>query len=565
MLKFASILYVPVAGTVAPLDLEEAAVIQAANAHVDGPALERLADLTWIADIPAMGAARCPDRPAVIFSDRKQTTSYRDLNRGGNAFAALMRSRGIEAGDRIAYLGRNSDLFYLALFGAILAGCVLVPINWRLAAPEIRYLLQDSRARLLICDPEFKSVVQRVFSELDRPPQLLSTEADDCDTGLRAALRTGEPQLHEIPHDPDQVVLQLYTSGTTGRPKGVLISHRALSLSRHAELNSPHLAHLERGCSSVSAMPNFHIGGISWVLMGLVRLGTVVITADSSAVGLLGLLREYEARHIFIVPTVVRAIVDELRSTKAPAPKLTGIYYGAMPMDEKLLRDTMDIFNCCFVHFFGMTENSGSATFLAPEDHSLSQPEKLESVGKPYPGMSVEIRGADRRLLKSGEHGEIWVKSPTLMLGYWNMPENTSAAIVDGWYATGDGGYLDNEGFLFLTDRIKDMIISGGENIYPIEVEEVLRRHAAVFDAAVVGQPDARWGEIVIAFVQLRPGADVTAEELLTFARQHIAGYKCPKLLRFMNDLPRTASGKVQRAKLRQRDQSETQIHTGAS
>jgi acyl-CoA synthetase (AMP-forming)/AMP-acid ligase II len=521
------------------------------NANVDGPAAVGLEDMSWIGAIPRLGSERCPERTAILFADRGEQVSYRALERRSDAFVALLRERGLKIGDRVAYLGRNSDLYFAVLFGSIRAGVVLVPLNWRLAAPEIRYQLADSATVMLICDPELKELAQESMRDLPAAPALLFTEADvDCDN-LRALLQRDAPAC-PVPMVEDQIILQLYTSGTTGHPKGVLISHYSLSFARHAERLLPGLAHLGDGAPCLSAMPNFHIGGTSWVLMGLIRQGTVVLTADPMPDNLLRLIREHGCEHTFIVPTVLRAIVDTIKASGEPAPKLKGIFYGAMPIGESLLRESLDLLGCAFVQFFGMTENTGSVTVLQPQDHDPARPQILKSVGKPYPGMSLQVRGPDRQVLAVNEHGEIWLRSPTLMRGYWNLPDKTREVIVDGWYATGDGGYLDAEGFLYLTDRIKDMIVSGGENVYPVEVEEALRQHPAVLDAAVVGVPDERWGEIVAAVVELRPGTSASADEIIAAARSRIAGYKCPKAVHF-GSLPRTASGKVQRALLREK------------
>ncbi len=522
-------------------------------ARVDGTPLVDLDTLIWIGGIARRGAQQVPLRAAIIFAERGEQISYLELDRRSDAFAALLQARGLRSGDRIAYLGRNSDLFFPVLFGAIRANVVLVPINWRLASPEIAYQLKDSEAALLICDPDLLAAANIALQGLESPPALLPTEGDDGGQNLRSLLSQPAPavSLPQISQLPDQVILQLYTSGTTGNPKGVLISHYALSLARHAELISPDFALLAEGQITLSAMPNFHVGGMSWVLMGLVRLGTVVLTADPSPGNMLNLIREYGIDHSFIVPSVVRAIVDDLKLRELPAPQMKGIFYGAMTMGESLLRESMSLFGCSFGQFFGMTENTGSVTYLAPRDHDPARPHLLGSVGKPYPGMSLEIRDTGGRLLNAGEHGEIWIKSPTRLVGYWKLPEKSREAVVDGWYATGDGGYLDPDGYLYLTDRIKDMIVSGGENIYPAEVEEILRTHPAVSDVACIGVPDAHWGEIVAVVVELRPGQAATEDELRTFARARIAGFKCPKRVHFAAALPRTASGKVKRAELR--------------
>jgi acyl-CoA synthetase (AMP-forming)/AMP-acid ligase II len=542
-------------------------------AHVDGPPLTRLDELLWIGSVPRVGAERFPERDAIIFPDRGIRLTYRELDRQSDAFADLLRDRALTLGDRVAYLGRNSDLFFPVLIGAIRTGVVLVPINWRLAAPEVAFQLEDSGTRLLLCDPDLIPLAERAIEQLKFPPEILVTEGtagtESAGDNLRARLLQPAPAA-PLPKAPsaaaraqDQIVLHLYTSGTTGHPKGVLISHYALSIARHCELTSPDFALLTPASVSLSAMPNFHVGGLSWVLMGLVRFGTVVLTANPAPSNMLALLTEYRVESSFIVPTVIRGIVDEIKSKQLTAPEITGMFYGAMTMGVGLLRETMDLLGCSFGQFFGMTEITGAATFLGPQDHDLARPHLLKSVGKPYPGMSIEIRDADRRVLNSGDHGEIWIRSPTRMLGYWQLPDATHEALVDGWYATGDGGYLDAEGYLYLTDRIKDMIVSGGENVYPAEVEEMLSAHPAVLAAACVGVADPVWGESVAAVVELRPGCCATAAELRAFARARIATYKCPKQFHFVAALPRTASGKVKRAELRAGLHSSTNSITG--
>lgn len=515
--------------------------------------MTRLDEMLWIGDVAAHGARRHPERPALIFAERGKTLSYAALEQHSNAFAAELAAQGLGEGDRIAYLGRNSDLYYPVLFGAIRSGVVLVPLNWRQSAAEIAYQLADSQARWLLFDADLQGLAQAASAELDGPLPMLSIDGEADGQNLRAVLeRNVQAPVLSARHDAEQTVLQVYTSGTTGKPKGVLISHRSLSLARHAETISPDWADWSEGEISLSAMPNFHVGGLSWVLIGLVRLSSVVISADPSPANMLRLVREYAVQRSFIVPTVIRAIVDELRSSQAPAPMLKGIYYGAMPMSETLLSEAMELFHCKFGQFFGMTELTGTATYLPPAQHDPSRPQLLKSVGRPIAGMSLEIRDPQRQLLDCGQSGEIWIKAPTLMQGYWQQEDKTAEVVVDGWYATGDGGYLDEEGYLYLTDRIKDMIVSGGENVYPAEVEEVLLTHPGVLAAAVVGLPDPVWGERVIAVIEPRPGQALLEEELLAHARKRIAAYKCPKAIHF-GELPRTASGKVQRGLLKSR------------
>jgi acyl-CoA synthetase (AMP-forming)/AMP-acid ligase II len=256
---------------------------------------------------------------------------------------------------------------------------------------------------------------------------------------------------------------------------------------------------------------------------------------------------------VFIVPTVLRALLEEMNRRETRIPALRGIHYGAMPMDAVLLEAALEKIGCRFLQYYGMTEATGSITLLQPRDHDLARPLLLRSVGQPLPGFTIEIRDAEKQVLAIHQAGEIWVRGPGIMLGYWRQPEATAAVLEDGWYRTGDGGMLDGQGYLFITDRIKDMISSGGENIYPAEVEAVLRQHPAVLDCAVFGLPHEKWGEAVTAAVELRPGFGATQEELIAFARTLLAGYKIPRRVEIGVSLPRTASGKVQRAMLRKR------------
>lgn len=517
-------------------------------AHVDGPALREKENITYIGEIPARGARDRGDDAALIFAERQRTTSYSQLESQASAFAHYLTQQGYRPGQRIAYLGLNNDDFFSVLFGCIRAGVVLVPLNWRLTAPELAYQLADSESQLLIHDVALAEVARAAAADLTG---MAFVNVEGGDEDLYRVLRTDAPS-YSSPRDPEQVILQMYTSGTTGKPKGTLISHYGLSIARQSELESVDMAHFLMHSRVLSAMPNFHIGGMSWVLMGLIREGVVVISADPSPGNMLKLLRDYQCKHSFIVPTVLRAMVNELEDTGSEPPTMEGIYYGAMPVGESLLDKVRSLLNCPLLQFFGMTENSGSATMLGPDDHDPNRPQLLKSVGKPYPGMSLEIRGEDGTLLRPGESGEIWVKSPTQMAGYWKLPEATAKAVVDGWYATGDGGYLDEEGFLYLTDRIKDMIVSGGENIYPAEVEEVLRQYEGVLDAAVVGIKDDTWGEKVVALVETKAGATLQVDSILSHCGARLARYKGPKEIKF-GALPRTASGKVQRAIVRER------------
>ncbi len=503
-----------------------------------------LAAMVLPQDYPSLFAARAPTRPALVF--KHWQWDYAGLDRAANAMVTLLRQAGAAAGARVAYIGKNSDLFFIVLFGAYRAGIVLVPVNWRNTAVETRYILEDSQATLLLTDAEFLPMLAEADTR-SLPRIVVDAEGP---TGLRAMLAAAAPAARQ-PFNPHAPSLQLYTSGTTGKPKGVLTSQHAMGAQRLAELVCPAFDDWGDDETLLSPLPSFHIGGMSWVLCGLVRGQSVVITADATPPAILDLILAHGITRTFIVPTLVRAVIEEMDRRGIRAPSLRGIHYGAAAMDAALLERSLGTLGCRFLQYYGMTEATGSITLLEPRDHDLSRPRLLRSVGKPLPGVTIEIRGPAGERLNAEQPGEIWVKGPSLFIEYWNRPEATAEVMRDGWYRSGDGGLLNAEGYLFLTDRIKDMIVTGGENVYPAEVESVLRQHPAVQDCAVFGLPHAKWGEGVTAAVELRPGHAATAEELIAFARLSLAAYKIPRRIEIGLTLPRTAAGKIQRGAVR--------------
>ena len=518
--------------------------------RVVGPPVLHQDRMLWVGDYPRHGARRFPDRLAIV--DDAGALSYTELDRATERFADHLLRLGLPPGSRIGYLGKNSALLFPVFFGCIRAGMVLVPLNWRYAPKELGYVLADAGIALLIHTPEFAGMVGQATTSLPTPPLRMETEGGvDPAATLRAVYDSALPPPPRPALQPDACALQLYTSGTTGQPKGVMVSHRALTIARWIEIDSPHWTDWTDDDIILSGMPNFHSGGLSWMLIGLLRSLTCILTADPSPGNLLALSRRHAVTRTFIVPAVVRVLLASVLDSGEPAPRLKTIFYGAAPMDADLIKRCLATFGCGFAQYYGMTEATGSVTFFPPAEHDVNRPERLRSVGSALPGFEIEIRSADGQVLGAGQHGEIWIRSPTLMLGYWNKPQASAEVLVDGWYRSGDGGYLDDEGYLYITDRVKDMIISGGENIYPVEVEQALRLHPAVNDVVVIGAPDATWGEAVTAIVEWRPGQTASLEELRTFAREHVAGYKLPKRLGSMEQLPRTPTGKLQRGEVR--------------
>ena len=514
-----------------------------APARRSGPTLD-LAKLILPADYPSHNAVTHADRPALIFRDF--CWSFAALDRAADAMVTILHGYGIMQGDRIAYLGKNNDLFFIILFAAMRAGIVLVPANWRNTAPETRFLLQDAAPRLIIADTEFAPMLRD--ADRNALPVLL-TDAAGPD-GMRGRIANTPPAPRRTP-DPLAQCLQLYTSGTTGTPKGVMSTQYAFGVQRQMELCCPAFDDWRDDEVLLSPLPNFHVGGMSWVLCGLMRGQTVVITADTAPSALLDLCLAHGITRTFIVPTLVRALIEEMQRRGTKVETLRGIHYGAAAMDPGLLERGLESLGCRFLQYYGMTEATGSITLLAPQDHDLRRPHLLRSVGQPLPGVTLEIRNAEGGRLEIGQPGEIWVQAPTLLIGYWNRPDAFAEVMHDGWYRTGDGGMLDENGYLFLTDRIKDMIVTGGENVYPAEVEAALRNHPAVQDCAVFGLPHVKWGEAVSASVELRPDHPATAAELIAHARTCLAAYKIPRHIEFTQALPRTASGKIQRGLVR--------------
>jgi acyl-CoA synthetase (AMP-forming)/AMP-acid ligase II len=490
-------------------------------ALAEGPPLDERG-LILPSEYPNSFAARTPDKPAIVFGPHVWT--YAALDRGCNAAVTLLRDYGVGQGGRFAYVGKNNDLFFVLLIGAMRAGAVT----------------------LIFTDSEFAPMIAQADT---RGLPLVITDAEGPE-GLRARIAAADP-AERIALDPHAPCLQLYTSGTTGRPKGVVTSQYNFGIHRHIEIISGYFDDWGDDEVLLSPLPAFHIGGMSWVCTALVRGATVHVIADTNPVVILDACLEHGITRTFIVPTLVRALIEQMDARGVRVPTLRGIHYGAASMDPALLERSVDRIGCRFLQYYGMTEIAGTMSILGPDEHDASRPDRLRSVGRPLPGFSIAIRGPDGELLPVDTPGEIWVKGPSLLIEYWHKPEATAEALIGDWYRSGDGGRLDKDGFLFLTDRIKDMIVSGGENVYPAEVEAVLRDHPAIADCAVFGLPHPKWGEGVTAALELRPDHNVEPDEVIAFARKSLAAYKIPRRIEVGVPLPRTASGKVQRALIR--------------
>jgi acyl-CoA synthetase (AMP-forming)/AMP-acid ligase II len=345
----------------------------------------------------------------------------------------------------------------------------------------------------------------------------------------------------------------MYTSGTTGVPKGVLTTHANLAVTAQT---SARWAFDERSVS-LTPLPMFHIGGIGWAYCGLWHGATTVLVSEFDASGVLDILEHQRVTNAVLVPTMLQLLTAVPGAAERDYSALRSIAYGAAPITTPVLKASLRTFGCALLGLYGLTESTGGVIALEPEDHDPGGPREhlLRSAGRPYPWIELRIANpVSGAAVGAHEVGEVWLRGPNVTPGYFNRPAETAATLTpDGWLRTGDGGYVDDDGYLFLTDRIKDMIVSGGENVYPVEVEEALAQHADVADAAVIGVPDAHWGEAVKALVVPRPGARPAPEDLIAFARERLAGYKLPRSVDLVDELPRTPSGKVLKRELRER------------
>jgi acyl-CoA synthetase (AMP-forming)/AMP-acid ligase II len=341
----------------------------------------------------------------------------------------------------------------------------------------------------------------------------------------------------------------MYTSGTTGHPKGAQLSHANLLTLMPVALRQFGTWH--EGDVSLVCMPLFHIGGSGWALVGLYAGAESVLAREFNPAAILRTIEQFGVTKALFVPAMILFLLQTPQCATTNFSKLELIVYGASPAPVELIRNARKTFGCGFAQVYGLTETTGAITYLPPEDHSGASPERLKSCGKPMHGVEIKILDASRRELPPGEIGELVCRTPQIMLGYWNLPDATAATIRNGWLHTGDAGYMDRDGYVYIYDRVKDMIISGGENIYPAEIENALFGHPAIADVAVIGVPDGTWGEAVKAIVVRKPGAEVSAEELVDFARERIAGFKVPHLFDFVDALPRNASGKLLKRELR--------------
>jgi len=503
------------------------------------------ARISTLAGLLGRQARARPNAVAVTFEGRSVT--FAELERGATEVCALLLAAGLAPGERVAWLGRSCPEFYFVLFGAAQARVCLTPVNARLAPSEIAFVLRDSGARILFITPEFFDVAQTAVSELPGSIRLVAAHRAQGRYRQIGSDRRPKPSASRRPMARDDV-LQLYTSGTTGFPKGVRLTNANyaafLRLGRGAGAFD-----YRAGEAVLVSMPLFHVAGVDVSVAALAAGARIVLEAEFQPTRVAALINDERIAHAFLAPVMINMLLQTPGVAEADFSGLRTMAYGASPISDAVLARAQAVFGCNFVQLYGMTETTGGGSALPPGAH---QGDLLRSCGKPWPGVEMRIADQAGGELPAGEIGEIEIRGPIVMAGYWNRPDATSETIrPDGWLRTGDAGFRNEDGFFFIHDRVKDMIISGGENVYPAEVENAILGCPGVADAAVIGVPDDQWGEAVKAIVVPTGGGRPNPEDIIAYARQRIAGYKAPKSVEFVDALPRNPSGKVLRRELR--------------
>lgn len=511
---------------------------------------------TRITDLLFAAAKKWPDKPAISFLGKSQ--NWLETKNRCVAAATLLKSINVKPGDRVAYLGLNSNVCFESYWSPALIGATMVPINYRLTVWEIIECIQDCAPKVLIVDSHYLEEVQQIREEcssltdiiccgdIDAPADMLCYE-----TTIKEII-TSETYTELCPSCDEDIVIIFYTGGTTGRSKGVMLSH--INFKYNTECSIP-LYRMQQHWAFLIIGPLFHLAAGSRVFSSTALGGHAVILPKFDVVELMENVKKYAINSATLVPTMYQMILDHPKFGDYDLSSLKMLASGAAPLSIALLSRIVSAFpETEFFQTYGMTEASPILTSLDSSYHVLEGPHsnKLGSVGRAVRHVDLIITDENDNELPANTVGQILARGKNIMKGYWHLPEETTEALRDGWYHTGDAGYLDEEGFLFLEGRVKDMIVSGGENIYPIEVENVLEDHPAIYQCAVIGIPHETWGESVHAIVKLKDQVQVSEEELIKFCKENIASYKCPVSVSFREEpMPLSPINKILKAELR--------------
>jgi acyl-CoA synthetase (AMP-forming)/AMP-acid ligase II len=506
-------------------------------------------DLSWLG-VLEHHARRTPDKPLAAFGD--DVVTYQGMADRAAALAGALQARGVGAGDVVGLLSYNNLEFLTTIFAANHAGAIAMPINWRLAAPELRFILEHSGARALVCDDDLVALAEEATGDLpgDLVRVCISTERSagwerfsdlEGESARPARARLGGDDLHRL----------MYTSGTTGRPKGVMITHANLAWKNFAHVTEFGFTRADVG---LACGPLYHVGALDLVTTTMIAVGaTTIVHRVFDAERVVDEIERSRVTTVWTAPAMVRAILDVPEVAERDLSSVRVIIAGGEKMPVPYIERLRRTFpSAWFADAYGLTETVSGDTFLDRES-TLS---KLGSVGRPCQYLELDIWDDDGTSVPEGVRGEVVLRGPKVFAGYWRDPEATDLAFAGGWFHTGDIGVVDDDGYLYIVDRLKDMIVSGGENIASSEVERVLYEHEAVVEAAVVGRPDDRWGEVPVAYVVSTATATTTPDELIEHCRGQLARFKVPKDVVFVDELPRNPSGKVLKRELRVRPRS---------
>jgi fatty-acyl-CoA synthase len=489
----------------------------------------------------AQRAARTPERKALTFEGA--TWTYAQLQQRIEALSGQLRSLGVERGARVAFLGLNQPAFLVAMFASARLGAIYVPLNFRLTGPELVANVTDSTVHTLIADAQHRAIVDGIRGEMPSVQRYLS-EGEAA--GWLPIATPADEAAPAVRVDADDVALIMYTSGTTGRAKGAMLTHGNLWWNN---TNAMHELDVMQGDVSLCAAPLFHIGGLNvFTLVTLQKGGEVVLTRAFDPGGALAEIAARRVTTMFGVPAMFQFMAQHPSFAATDLSSLRTLVCGGAPCPKPLL-EIYEARGVPIQQGYGLTETAPMVSFLAPE-YALS---KIGSSGRPPLFTEIKLVGFDGRpVTQPGVNGEVHTRGPNVMKGYWGRPEASAEVIdADGWFRTGDVAYWDADGCIYICDRVKDMIISGGENIYPAEVESVISKHPAVAEAAVIGVPDEKWGETTLAVVALKAGQSLGIEELREFAATQLSRYKLPRRLEVVAALPRNATGKLVKTELR--------------
>lgn len=504
-----------------------------------------------LATIAALHAEQRPDHVAIHCEGRR--TTYAALHRESNRAAHALCAQGVVRGSRVAYLGRESEHYYTIALACAKSESVLVPVNWRLTAGEVDHILRDSGADILFVEDEFLATAERVAADLDSLRTLVRLDAGDGPGAGFVKWKDGYPDRDLAPRgDRDTPVIQLYTSGTTGLPKGVVLAHRTfLAFTEEMRRHGESWIDWRPDDVSLISFPGFHTAGMGWFMHSFTAGATNVIMRIFVSEEAVRLIEELGVTTTFVAPAMLQMMLTEPGVGRHTFRSLRKVAYGAAPISGALLEKCLETMGCEFAQIYASTETGSVAACLPPADHVPGSP-LLASAGRACPGNELKIVDEEGRQLPPGQTGQVCVRTPSRMLEYWGLPDATAELVRGDWLLMGDAGYLDENGYLFLRDRVNDTIIVAGQNIYPAELEKALGEHPAVADVAVIGVPDERWGEAVQACVVLRPGRQATPRDLMRSLAGRVADYKIPTRYVFVDTVPRNPSGKLLRRELRE-------------